>query len=447
MPNRLNIGVGQGQATVWDSSPAVQQFTNIIAQQKAQRDAEKKELTNLMGSIKTDGLRDPDKGAYYDKYAEWRKSAIDAYNTRSDPRKRMELQGLAQQKYNELNQFIDRSKKAAAQEQQLGNMFLQDSFRHQFKDDAVKQYMNSKNLSINDPNYIKDANMLARQPDNEKVNSAFDKIGKKLIDTAQWSNPIRSQDKQGNKEGVVVYNQREVTPKALMLAYGTQYDLDPDVRKSLEDRYPDLVGQTDAETKSLRLQQLVKDRGEDKGIIEKTRPEFKSDYKVTINNNNNENASTYRQQLIGGIVNGDKKSIDELQAYLPPNSKVEFRTSKNGYNLVRVNIPRMYVDGKMHGGITEDISLSKGDPVNRINAILNQYSTEKVSPSKLNIKGGKSRGEKVDIKVNSKQPSVPLSTPSKKTIKSADVSTRAAAAGYSVNEYKKLLKANGVTIE
>ena len=116
--------------------------------------------------------------------------------------------------------------------------------------------------------------------------------------------------------------------------------------------------------------------------------------------------STYRQQIVAGIMKNDKGSIDEMKAYLPSGSKVNYltsqptKTAKGQYNFIRVNIPAVLdVDGTIKKpGIVEDISLSLGDPKNRLNAILSEYIGEGVSPSKFNIRGGKPRGEQIEIK-------------------------------------------------
>lgn len=131
-------------------------------------------------------------------------------------------------------------------------------------------------------------------------------------------------------------------------------------------------------------------------------------YRNWLGNQNGEDESTYRQQLIDGILSGDKAKIDKLNSYLPSESKVEYKTSKavpgiskGGYNFVRINIPG-YMDsnGKFHRGIKEDISLSRGpDAANRINAILNEVKTAgQVDMNKFNIEGGKPRGKEVNIK-------------------------------------------------
>lgn len=274
MGNHLTIGQGIGEAAVWNPNPAIQNFTNILAQQKAQRDAEKQQLINQMGSIDTSKLRDPDKQDYYNKFQDWQQSAIDAQNAPQNSREKMMAQGLAAQKLNNLKSFIGASAQAAAEHKQIGNQLLQDSFRHQFKDDAVQKYIQSNNLPMSDPNFISDPNTLERQPNHEKEDDLSDKAQQAYLKQTPWSNPIQSQgvDRQGNKTGVVVHNERSVSPTDVAHYYLNRYDISPDFRKSLADRYPNI------QDKASQIQQYMKDRDELDGWSEKTKPEFKANY-------------------------------------------------------------------------------------------------------------------------------------------------------------------------
>ena len=275
----LNIAQGTGDATVWNTQPAIQSYVNLLAQQKAQRQAENDVITNQLASVKTNGLRDADVPDYQTKYNDWKNTVIGANNLPKNSPERLSKLAEAQNKYDNINAFIAKSKQAGADHKQIGNMLLQDSFRHQFKDDAVDKYVKSDNLPMSDSNFINDPNTLERQPDNAKVDDKFDKIGSGILKQSEWSNPIQSagKDKQGNKTGTVVYNERKVDPVDLFHAYATQYDFDKDVKKSLQDRYPQIQGANDQETKALRLKQLMVDRDEVEGLSEKTKPTFKPD--------------------------------------------------------------------------------------------------------------------------------------------------------------------------
>jgi hypothetical protein len=110
---------------------------------------------------------------------------------------------------------------------------------------------------------------------------------------------------------------------------------------------------------------------------------------------------SYRQQIVGGVLQLDPASISKMQAQLPSGSKVESLlsrkiegVSKGGYPLykVRVTIP----GNDKNDPISEVIDLKTGEPAIRFNQLLNEYSGETVSYSKFGIEGAKPRGEQFE---------------------------------------------------
>jgi len=126
---RLNIGVGQGGATIWNSQPAIQAFGNIVAQQRAQRDAENKDLVDQMSKIRTDGLREGDRNGFNTRYNDWRDTTIQANNTPGNSDARIKLLGDAKRKLDDLHTFIGQSKQQGTDYNQKANMFLQGQFQ------------------------------------------------------------------------------------------------------------------------------------------------------------------------------------------------------------------------------------------------------------------------------------------------------------------------------
>ena len=110
----LNQSIGYGEATVFNPNVAVQNFNNIIQQQKAEKAARDQALINQMASIKADGIREGDKGDFQDKYQQWKDEAIRANNLPKNSRQRLDAIASSQQKYNELGEFVGKSKEEKA---------------------------------------------------------------------------------------------------------------------------------------------------------------------------------------------------------------------------------------------------------------------------------------------------------------------------------------------
>ena len=122
---------------------------------------------------------------------------------------------------------------------------------------------------------------------------------------------------------------------------------------------------------------------------------------------------TYRQQIITGALQNDKDSINKIKAALPEGTTIEryksypTAKSKGGYNLLKITIPQgIDAKGNPLPRLEQTIEASRGEGVIKLNRILNTYTGENISDSKLGIKGGKLAGEQ--IKVN-----IPKSSPTK----------------------------------
>lgn len=337
---RLDIGIGKGDAQIYQGNVGLQQLQQAMAQRQAQRQADQKALVDQMGKLKPGELRnDADKNLYYKGYDDWRNAAIEAQNER-DTRKRMELQGLAQQKYNQLQGLVEASKKRGQLENQVATKLMDNNFSHQFKDDAVKGFLGSRSLAVTDPSLV-DPNSLERQVDHTKIDAAFDKTNDHLLKGSSWSNPIQSQgkDKQGNKTGVVVHNERQVDPETLIQTGLHMYDASPDIQKSLEDRYKDIQGATPEETKAARVKQYYIDRGFitqgqngqlQSGVVEATKPEFKADYRPRVGPTN-----IYlpgQAQNLTLPYNQGKSNV-EMKGYVPLSIPNKNFASTPAYNL------------------------------------------------------------------------------------------------------------------
>jgi hypothetical protein len=123
---------------------------------------------------------------------------------------------------------------------------------------------------------------------------------------------------------------------------------------------------------------------------------------------------TYRQQIIQGALNNDPTFINKMKAALPTGTKIEPLVSvsgkngaKGGYKSLKITLPS-FIDnqGNAVQGTTEVIEASRGEGAIKLNRILNTYTGEKISDSKLGISGGRAAGKLYKPKVttpNSKE--------------------------------------------
>ncbi len=285
---KLDTSIGLGDATVFNPNTAIQQFGNIIAQQKAQKQAQDQALINQASQLKPDAIRDADKEDYQKKYNDWKQTAINAYNLPQNSQQRLNALADAQSKYNDLGDFIGESKKEAANEHGLAQQWIGN--QHLFDDDAHAKFIKSMQSPMSSGDFVpgNQYQNFGRYINQEKIDDSQDKINKELLKNAQWGNPIQSQgiDKQGNKTGVVVHNEREVAPEDLMSAHMHYYDMSDDAKAALNKRYENINGSTPQETKALRVQQSLLDRGDlvkdpktgalTSTVNESTKPEFKA---------------------------------------------------------------------------------------------------------------------------------------------------------------------------
>jgi len=408
----ISRGMGRGAAQVYDTSAPINMYAKLMQQQQLKRAAETKALTNELGKVTPEGLRQPDVKGFIDQYGRWRDKAIEADAERNPTRKAILKQEAEREKLATL-MYKDDSKNELRNEQDRKKMLLDPNVRDRYDDAVIERIVKSSSLAKDDPNYVRDMNQFQIRPDLSKLTKDLDDLDKNILQSSEWSAPITEAAKQGNVEGVYVYNKRTIDPKKQATAYASLFDLDRKFQAGLREMFPNLASLPKEELKAQGIPLLVQQRVKE----ELSKPDFQPNKDLTMQNlairRENRLAAgggggeeTYRQQVIRGIMNNDKESIDEMKAYLPSGSKVDYltsvptKTSKGGYNFIRVNIPAVTdIDGEIKkAGIVEDISLSLGDPKNRLNAILSEYIGERVTPSKLNIEGGKPRGRQIEIK-------------------------------------------------
>jgi len=425
----ISRGMGRGAAQVYDTSGPVNMYARLMYQQQLRRAAETKALTDELGKVTPEGLRQPDVKGFLDQYGRWRDKSIEANAERNPTRKALLSQEAEKEKLATIL-YKDDSKNELINERKRQEFLINPENRNRYSKEIMAKIINSKNLSKDDIEYVRDMNKFEIKPDLTKIRKLLDDTDANLM---KYTKPTRVQE-EGERLGVKGLYESDVTtlsPAEQATAYSVLFDTDEGEFKAfLRGLSPDFVNLTEKQLKVAGIPILVQERPKstysDKKFVEPDNwreKQLANDRLIRARKSEGdaEEESTYRQQIVRGIMNNDKGSIDEMRAYLPSGSTVQYITSdklekgiqkvkgkivfnknesKGGYNFIRVNIPAVS-DGEgtiKKPGIVEDISLSLGDPKNRLNAILSEYIGEGVSPSKFNIRGGKPRGEQIDIK-------------------------------------------------
>lgn len=262
---RLLQGVGYGDATVFNPNDAIQQFGNILAQQKAEKQARDQALVNQMTSLKSDAIRDADKEDYLAKYNDWKQAAINANNIPKNSKERLDAIANAQAKYNSLGEFIGGSKEQKLHENSLGNMWLSNG--HLFDDASHQKFIKSMQSPMSSSDFIPHTKYgdFERYIDPQKMNNLLDTGKKKSLDDVI---PERMEEKNyvsGDKRGVLVRNVKSVPYEKVAENYLHLAAINPDFKKYLHDTYKDIQGSNELETTAARIHQLAVDRGETNG--------------------------------------------------------------------------------------------------------------------------------------------------------------------------------------
>jgi len=272
-------GIGTGEAQVFNTGNTINLYARQLQMQQSKRAAEEQSLANELQTVKIDGVREPDREDFFKQYQGLKDIAAKIPYER-DNFARAQLKAEVNKKLLELNDFAQRSKTYGKQYTDFQGKLLDSRLRDQFKDDAVEAVQLSNKLPMRDQRFIKDFTGLARQVDAEKIDKTLSGIDATLLKKSQWGNPVQTRGAQGDKNGLMVYNKREVAPAEQMAAYANIYDTEPNFRKYLQDQYPDVFLNNDSKTaKALAIKDYADKRRATGTLSESTAPQFKPNYK------------------------------------------------------------------------------------------------------------------------------------------------------------------------
>ena len=420
----IRTGIGVGAAQIADTSGIMNAYGRQIAQQqkeqaaqaqrefisaekateRAEREAAKfdENLADIMASAKTEGARDVDVPDITKAYSEIKDlySKAGSLKDSEKPLFRAELKN----RINSLNEYAQRSNKLS-------------------KDALSISSEISKNEWDYDPASVADINDILKTPlsklgDRANLDPQRYKrlpnfgLVDNIIDETYKAGKLNAKGAGEKFEGGQRFSVKRITPEFIQNNLVQQFTSSPEALKAISSLY----------TRELGKQPTNEDLTN--YIMDKYKTKYGFDYvgeardlKEAKETTGEQDKYTYRQQVITGALNNDKESIAKMVAALPQGSTItplkSFATdkAKGGYKALKISIPQGYdARGNPLPALTQTIEASRGEGVIKLNRILNTYTGETISDSKLGIKGGKTAGEQIAVNIPKSQTSVPTAT-------------------------------------
>lgn len=380
----IKTGIGVGAAQVFDTSSIVNNYAKLLQKQQQDEAKFQTEIADLISRVDTKGVRDQDKAEIAKMYSATKDLYAQAAATKNFQDKAL-LKAKISKAVGDINEYAARSADFSKRFNDLNNRIAQDSWAYDPKILDKLRDISGKSLIAMGADAQLDPFQFQKLPNDKSRDAVFSAIKRQGEDFAKskmvTEGKMQREVKTLPEEFIagVISDKLLSNPEYRTTAIYNFKQQNPDAPVNM-----DAIIANEAAMYKDQFGQLYK--GELRNIPKEGGRE--GDDKLT-----------YRQQLITGLVNKDKTSREDLLAVLPANSKVEYRTSKaipgksqGGAGVIRIIIPE---DSSPTGiGITEDISLQSGSVAQKLNFIINQYSGEKIAPSRLGIVGGKGKGER-----------------------------------------------------
>jgi len=179
----ISRGLGRGAAQVYDTSAPVNMYARLMQQQQLKRAAETKALTDELGKITPEGLRQPDVQGFVDQFGKWRSKAIEA-DAERNPTKKALLKQEAEKEKLATFMYKDDSKNELRNEQDRKKMLLDPNVRDRYDDAVIERIVKSSALAKDDPNYVRDMNQFQIRPDLSKLTKDLDALDKNLLQSS-----------------------------------------------------------------------------------------------------------------------------------------------------------------------------------------------------------------------------------------------------------------------
>lgn len=244
--NSRFYSVGQGEATVYNPAPVVNQFANLLAKQQAQRQLELKQLADQQAQLKPDGLRnDADRKYFFDQVNDWRTKSISAQNER-DPYKKALAQSEAQKAYMQAQNTVSQSKQQAAKDNAFQTFAMNNTTRHQLTDDAIQKGLANNKLGVNDPNLL-DYSSLQRAPNLEGFNKRLKDLNEARLNNAKEDYKLGAVQSIGNTKQTPVTKYKQVKADDQALDYLNEATVNHDFANVLQSKYPQIYANVQTE--------------------------------------------------------------------------------------------------------------------------------------------------------------------------------------------------------
>jgi hypothetical protein len=252
-------GINRGAAQVYDTSGPVNAYARLMYQQQLRRAAETKALTDELGKVTPEGLRQPDVKGFLDQYGRWRDKSIEANAERNPTRKAILSQEAEKEKLATM-MYKDDSKNELINERKRKEFFMNPENRNRYNKEVLVKVINSGNLSKDDKDYIRDINQFEIKPDLTKIRKLLDDTDANLM---KYTKPTRVQE-EGERLGVKGLYEWDVTtlsPAEQATAYSVLFDTDEGEFKAfLRSLNPEFKDLSEKQLKERGIPILVQER-------------------------------------------------------------------------------------------------------------------------------------------------------------------------------------------
>jgi hypothetical protein len=429
----IKTGIGVGAAQIFDTSGIMNAYGRQIAQQQkaqaaqAQRDflsaekekerAEKEaakfdeDLADIMASAKLGGIRDVDVPEITKAYNEVKEfySKSGSLKDSQKPLFRAELRN----RMNTINDAAINSKEVEKRRYDIASKVAQNPWDYDPKVIQDLDYINKTPLSKLGSFANMDIMNYQRLPNFGLIDTIIDDtydIGK---ENAKFAGQVFEKGQR--------FKVKRVEPALIRDNLVQRFTTSPEALRAISNLYSRELGK---QPTNEELTNYIMDKYKTKhGFDYIGEPLDLKEPRESNSGTDEQDKYTYRQQIITGALENDPGSINKIKAALPPGSKIvayrSFGTgkSKGGYNQLRITIPQGFdKQGNPLPRLEQTIEASRGEGVIKLNRILNTYTGENISDSKLGIKGGKLAGQQIDVNIPKSAPQQTTKTKNTKTI-------------------------------
>ena len=424
----IKTGIGVGAAQVFDTSGIMNTYARQIAQQQkvqaaqAQREflsAEKateraeraaarfdENIADIMASAKTSGARDVDVPDITKSYNEIKDfySKSGSLKDSDKPLFRAELRN----RINSLNEYAQRSEKLSKDALAISSEIAKNEWDYDPTSVAdINDILKTPLSKLGDRANL-DPQRYKRLPNFGLIDTIIDSTYEKGNENAKFAGEVFDKGKR--------FNVKRIEPAFIQNNLVQRFTSSPEALKAISSLYVRELGKQPTNEELTNY------------IMDKYKTKHKFDYvgeardlKEPKSGTDEQDKYTYRQQIITGALENDPGSINKIKAALPPGSKIipykslSTGKSKGGYNSLKITIPGGEVDSKGNPilPLEQTIEASRGEGVIKLNRILNTYTGENISDSKLGIKGGKPAGQQIEVNIpkpNASTPAIPTAT-------------------------------------